>query len=56
MCYGWYEFCMNERVNHSISRPTPFVKTSNEKLKWNTDVNVRTSWYDVYEYTYEAYI
>jgi len=34
---------MNERVNHSISRPTPFVKTSNEKLKWNTDVNVRTS-------------
>jgi hypothetical protein len=34
---------MNERVNRSISHPTPFVKTSNEKLKWNTDVNVRTS-------------
>jgi hypothetical protein len=34
---------MNERVNHSISRLTPFVKTSNEKLKWNTDVHVRTS-------------
>jgi len=34
---------MNEHVNHSISRPTSFVKTSNEKLKWNTDVNVQTS-------------
>jgi len=34
---------MKGRVNHSISRPTPFVKTSNEKLKWITDVNVRTS-------------
>jgi hypothetical protein len=49
-CYGWYEFCMNGHVNHSISRLTPFVKTSNEKLKWNTNVvNVRTSWYDVYK-------
>ena len=34
----------------------PFVKTSNEKLKWNTDVNVRTSWYDVYEYSNEVFI
>jgi len=34
---------MNGRVNHSISRSTPFVKTSNEKLKWNMYVNVRTS-------------
>jgi hypothetical protein len=47
---------MNERVNHSISHPTPFVNTSNEKLKWNTNVNVRTSLYDVYEYTYEVFI
>ena len=34
---------MNGRVNHSISCPTPFVETSNEKLKWNTYVNVQTS-------------
>jgi hypothetical protein len=40
-CYRWYEFCMNGHVNHSISRPTLFVETSNEKLKWNTDVNVQ---------------
>jgi hypothetical protein len=55
-CYRWYEFCMNGHINHSISRPTLFVETSNEKLKWNTDVNVQTSWYDVYEYTYEVSI
>jgi len=55
-CYRWYEFCINGHINHSISHPTPFVETSNEKLKWNTDVNVQTSWYDVYEYTYEAFI
>jgi hypothetical protein len=55
-CYGWYEFCMNWRGNHSISRLTPFIETGNEKLKWNIDVNVRTSWYDVYEYTYEVLI
>jgi hypothetical protein len=40
---------MNGHVNHSISRPTPFVETSNEKLKWNTDVNMRPSSYDVYD-------
>jgi len=34
---------MNGRVNHLVSRLTPFVKTSNEKLKWNTDINVRIS-------------
>jgi hypothetical protein len=47
---------MNGCVNHPISRPTPFIETSNEKLKWNTDVNVRTSSYDVYEYAYEVFI
>jgi hypothetical protein len=41
-CYGWYEFCMNRRINRSISHPTPFVKTCNEKLKWNMDVYVWT--------------
>jgi hypothetical protein len=51
-CYELYEFCMNRRVNRSISRPTSFVKTCNEKLKWNTNVYVRTCRYDVYEYTY----
>jgi hypothetical protein len=34
---------MNGRVNHSISRSTLFVETSNKKLKWNINVNVRTS-------------
>jgi len=34
---------MNGRVNHSISHPTTFVESSNEKLKWNINVNVRTS-------------
>ena len=46
-CYEWYEFCMNRCVNRSISRPIPFVKTCNEKLKWNTDVYVWTCRYDV---------
>jgi len=32
-CYGWYEFYINRRVNHSISRPNLDVKTSNEKFK-----------------------
>jgi hypothetical protein len=54
-CYGWCEFCMNRRVNHSISRPTPFVKTCNEKLKCNTDVYVLTCRCDVYEYTYVVF-
>jgi hypothetical protein len=31
---------MNRGVNRSSSHPTPFVKTCNEKIKWNTDVNV----------------
>jgi hypothetical protein len=57
VCYGWYELCMNRHVNRSISRPTPFVETCNEKkLKWNTYVNVRSCWYDVYEYTYAVFI
>ena len=51
-CYGWYEFCMNKRINCSIIRPASFVKTWNEKLKWNTDVYVRICRYDVYEYMY----
>jgi hypothetical protein len=50
--YRWYEFCMNRWVNCSISRSTPFGKTCNEKLKWNTNVYVRTCRCDVYEYTY----
>jgi len=54
-CYGWYELCINRRVNHSISRPTPFVKTCNEKLKWNTDVYMRTCRCDVYKYTYVVF-
>jgi len=54
-CYGWYEFCLNRRVNRSISRPTPFVKTCNEKIKWKMDVYVRTYRYDVYEYTYVVF-
>jgi hypothetical protein len=41
---------MTRRVNLSISHPT-----FNEKLKWNTDVNVRTCKYDVYEYTYVVF-
>jgi hypothetical protein len=49
-CYRWYECCMTRRVNLSISHPT-----FNEKLKWNTDVNVRTCKYDVYEYTYVVF-
>jgi hypothetical protein len=53
--YGWYEFYMNRRVNHSISRPTPFVKTCNEKFKWNMDLYVRICRYDVYEYTYVVF-
>jgi hypothetical protein len=54
-CYRWYEFCMTRCVNLSISHPTPFVKTFNEKLKWNTNVNVRMMcmnirmWYSSYE-------
>jgi hypothetical protein len=51
VCYGWYKFCMNWRVNRSICHQTPFVKT----LKWNTDVHVRTCRYDVYEYTYVVF-
>jgi len=43
---------MNKCVNHSISCPTPFVKTCNKKLKWNMDVHVLTCRYDVYEYMY----
>jgi hypothetical protein len=31
-CYEWYEFYMNGYVNQ-ISRPTPFLETSNEN--WN---------------------
>jgi hypothetical protein len=54
-CYGWYEFCMNRRVNHSISRLAPFVKTCNEKLKWNTDMYVQTYRFDVYKYTYVVF-
>jgi hypothetical protein len=50
-CYGWYELCMNRRFNRSISCPTPFVKTCNEKLKWNMDVYVQTCRCDMYEYT-----
>jgi hypothetical protein len=34
---------MNGRVSHPISRPTLFVKTTNEKMKWKTDVNVQIS-------------
>ena len=57
-CYGWYEFCMNKHINRSISDPTPFVKTCNEKLKWNMDLYVITyrymcmnihMWYSSYE-------
>jgi hypothetical protein len=55
VCYRWYEFCKNRRVNRSISHPTLFVKTCNEKLKWNTDVYVRTSRCDLYEYTYVVF-
>jgi hypothetical protein len=46
---------MTRCVNLSISHPTPFVKTFNEKLKWNTNVNVRMMcmnirmWYSSYE-------
>ena len=46
---------MNKCVNRSISCSTPFVKTCNEKLKWNTDVYVRTCRCDVYEYTYVVF-
>jgi hypothetical protein len=46
---------MNRHVNRSISRPTPFVKTCNEKLKWNIDVYVQTCSYVVYEYTYVVF-
>ena len=51
-CYRWYEFYMNRRANRLISRPTPFVKTCNEKLKWNMDVYVWTCRCDMYEYMY----
>ena len=34
---------MNGHVNHSIICLTPFVKTSDEKLKLNTDITVRIS-------------
>jgi len=54
-CYKWYEFCLNIRVNRSISWPTSFVKTCNGKLKWNTNVYVWTCRYDVYEYTYVVF-
>jgi hypothetical protein len=54
-CYRWCEFCINRRVNRSISRSTSFVKTCNEKLKWNMDVYVRICSYDVYEYTYVVF-
>jgi len=46
---------MNRHVNRSISHPTSFVKTCNDKMKWNTDVNVRSCRYDVYEYTYVVF-
>jgi hypothetical protein len=38
-------------ITKLVVRPL-FVKSSNEKLKWNMDVNVRTSWYDVCLYIY----
>jgi hypothetical protein len=50
--YGWYKFCMNRRINHLISRPTPCVKTCNEKLKWDTEVYVPICRYDMYEWIY----
>jgi hypothetical protein len=46
---------MNKHVNRSISRPIPFVKTCNEKLKWDTDVYMRTFRYDMYEYTHVVF-
>jgi hypothetical protein len=46
---------MNKHVNRSISHPTPFVKTCNEKLKWDMDVYVRTCRYDMYEYTHVVF-
>jgi len=46
---------MNRRVNHSISRPTPFIKTCNEKLKWDTDVYMQTCRYDMYECTHVVF-
>jgi len=46
---------MNKHVTCSISRPTPFVKTCNEKLKWDMDVYVRTYRYDMYEYTHVVF-
>jgi hypothetical protein len=46
---------MNKHVNCLISCPTPFVKTCNEKLKWNMDVYVRTCIYEVYEYMYVVF-
>jgi hypothetical protein len=55
-CYEWYELCMNGYVSRSIGRPTPFVKTCNENLKWNMNVHVRTCSYDVYEYTYVVFV
>ena len=42
-------------VYRSISHPTAFVKTCNDKMKWNTNVNVRSCRYDVYEYTYVVF-
>jgi hypothetical protein len=49
------ELCMNKHVTRSISCPTPFVKTCNEKLKWDMDVDVRTYRYDMYEYTHVVF-
>jgi hypothetical protein len=46
---------MNRHVNRSISHLTPFVKTCNDKMKWNMDVNVRSCRNDVYEYTYVVF-
>jgi hypothetical protein len=46
---------MNRCVNRSISHPTFFVKNRNDKMKWNTDVNVRSCRYDVYEYMYVVF-
>jgi hypothetical protein len=46
---------MNKHVTRSISRPIPFVKTCNEKLKWDMDVYVRTCRYDMYEYMHVVF-
>jgi len=46
---------MNKHVIRSISRSTPFVKTCNEKLKWDTDMYVQTCRYDMSEYTHAVF-